>query len=162
MTTSMPPSRSWVRTLLAKPGVRFALGVSLAVLGYFFWQVVGAFVAFFLLGSGAGHQNGVMVVATVFLAVHVGLLGVLRWRRVLQAAWWSGLVNVGISLGLFSRTVWHPWYQAPRESTYQRYTFTRGTQRYRLTLEQPGHGFDLSDVTDQQQGITTSLLMGDY
>lgn len=34
--------------------------------------------------------------------------------------------------------------------------------RYEITLEDPGHVFDLSDVTNHKNGSTTSLLMGDY
>ena len=136
--------------------------MGLAVIGYYCWQVVGAFVYFFTVGSGDGHRKEALVVATVFLVVHVGLLSVLRWRRVLPAAWWSWLVNVGIALGLFTSYDFYPWYQAPRDPMYQTYTFTRGGQRYRITVEQPGSWFDLSDVTNQAKGNTTSLLMGEY
>jgi hypothetical protein len=65
-------------------------------------------------------------------------------------------------VGHFAYYVFVHWYNTPRDSTYQRYSFVRGAHRYEVTLEEPGHGFDISDVTNQPHGTTTSLLMGDY
>jgi hypothetical protein len=154
----------WLRSAQAKQALRLALGFGVTVAGYFFWQLVALFAYFFTFGSGAGHQNGGLLVSALFLAVHIGLLSWLFRQRVLYVAWWGWAVNVGVAIALFARYVFYPWYGSPPDPTYQLYTFAQGQQRCEITLEKPGTGtyFDLSDVTRQQTGFTTSLLMGDY
>lgn len=155
---------TWLRFTTAGRAVLFALGLFFAYGGYFFWQVVAAFVAFFTLGSGAGHADAALLVEAGGLFLHLVVVSWLGWRRVLYPAWWAGAVNLAVPLGLFAHYVLLPWVGTPPDSTYQRYCFVSGGQRYRITLEKPGTYFDVS-VTDLESGSThtsTSLLMGDY
>lgn len=152
----------WLRTTTAGQFVLFALGLGLAVGGYFFWQFVAAFVWFFTFGTGAGHAKGAFLIETGLFAVHVALLSWLFGRRLIYYVWWTWLMNIGIVIALFARFVFYPWYHAPADPTYQMYTFVQGAQHYQLTLTQPGSSFDISEVTRQPNGITISLLMGDY
>jgi hypothetical protein len=164
MLNAKPKLLPWLRSAKAKQALRFVLGLGVTVARYFLWQFVALFAYFFTFGSGVGHQNGGLLVSASFLAVHVGLLSWLLRRRVLYIAWWEWAVNVGVAIALFAGYVFYPWYGSPPDPTYQLYTFAQGQRRYEITLEKPGTGtyFDLSDVTRQQTGTTTSLLMGDY
>jgi hypothetical protein len=128
----------------------------------------------------------------VLLAADVALLGGwLLWERptpdvalievylVPLLAGLNGLLGIGVLLGkrrrvaagfglnaLLSGLVFHlllqGWYSYYHQSTYQKYTFAKGRQRYEITLEKTGSWFVLSDVTNQSNGRTTSLLMGNY
>ncbi|PJJ59287.1 hypothetical protein [Hymenobacter chitinivorans] len=150
--------------------VRFGLGFMLTVVGYFFWQVIAAFAAFFTIGSGGGHRDEALVIEAGFLAVHVALLSGLAWRRVLYTPRWVWALNVGVSVGFFAYTVFVPWYSSPRDPAYQYYTFFQEGRRYEISLQKPGNSFDLLDVTDQNTAekndstvsVSTSLLYGDY
>ena len=153
---------TWLRASTAEHVVLWALGLLLTVSGYFLWQVVGAFIHFFAFGSGEGHQDQGLLVSAGCLALHVGVLSWLAWRRVLYTTRWAWALNVGVAVSLFAFFVFSPWYAAPRDSTYRRYSFVQGGQRYEITLEHPGHVFDLSDVPNRKNGSTTSLLMGNY
>ncbi len=156
------PKPTWLRATTTGQFVLFALGLGLAVGGYFFWQAVAAFVWFFALGTGEGHARGTFLLEAGFLVVHVALLSWLFGRRLLYSTWWAWLVSAGVAIVLFAGLVLYPWYRAPADPTYQAYTFARGAQRYQLTLAQPGNSFDISEVTRQPNGTTLSLLMGDY
>jgi len=150
---------TWLRASTAGHVVLWALGLLLTVSGYFLWQVVGAFIHFFAFGSGEGHQDQGLLVSAGCLALHVGVLSWLAWRRVLYTTRWAWALNVGVAVSLFAFFVFSPWYAAPRDSTYRRYSFVQGGQRYEITLEHPGHVFDLSDVTNRKNGSTTSALV---
>ena len=153
---------NWLRSAKTRQVVLFILGLVLTVGGYWLLQVIAAFVYFFAFGSGEGHRNEGLLVEAGFLALHVGLLSWLFWQRVLYPTWWAWALNVTVAISLFTSYVFLPWYGAPPDSTYQRYTFVQEDHYYEITLENPGHVFDLSDVTNQKNGFTTSLLMGNY
>lgn len=120
------------------------------------------FYLFFTVGSGEGHHNEQLLISSGFFVLHAGVLSWLAWRGLLYHTWWAWALNIGVAVGLFAGYEFFPWYRTPRDSTYQRYNFVRGSQRYVITLETPRHSFDVSDVTNQENGSTTSLLMGDY
>ena len=162
MTSPNLPLLPWLRSSKVKRVVFLALGLLLTVGGYFLWQVVGGFVYFFTVGSGAGHHNEQLFISSGFFVLHAGVLSWLAWRGVLYHTWWAWALNIGVAVGLFAGCEFFPWYRTPRDSTYQRYNFVRGSQRYAITLETPRHSFDVLDVTNQENGSTTSLLMGDY
>jgi hypothetical protein len=157
---------TWLRFTKAGQVVLFAFGLLFTYGGYFLWQVAAAFVSFFTLGSGAGHADACLLVEASFLLVHLAVVSWLFWRRVLYPTWWAWALNLAVPIGLFAHFVLLPWYGTPLDSAYQRYRFVRGSQRYQITLEKPGNGFDIS-VTEQNTSsnttaTSTSLLMGDY
>ena len=162
MATSHPNLFTRLRSVKAEQAVLVALGLLLAIGDYDFWQAVGAVINFFAFGSGDGHNDEGLLVAVCFLCLHVGLLGWLFWRRLLYLTWWVCALSVGVAISHFASYVLVPWYNAPQDSTHQRYRFAKGAHRYEITLEEPGHGVDISDITDQPYGTTTSLLMGNY
>lgn len=153
---------TWLRSTMTGQIARFILGLLLTIGGYWFFQAIALVVYFFTIGSGQGHRNEGLLVGAVFSALHVGLLSWLAWRRVLYPTWWVWAVNVTVVISLFTGYVFLPWYGAPPDPSYQRYSFMREDHHYEITLEHPGHWFDLSDITNVKNGSTTSLLMGDY
>jgi hypothetical protein len=153
---------TWFRSAKTGPAVRFILGLLLTAGGYWLLQVSAVLVYFLAIGSGAGHQNEGLVVEAGFLLLQVGLLSWLFWRGILYSTWWAWAFNVTVALSLFSRYAFLPWYTASSDSTYQRYTFVQRGHAYEITLESPDHVFNLSDVSNQKNGSTTSLLMGNY
>jgi hypothetical protein len=153
---------TWLRSGKTGQAVLFTLGLLLTGAGYWLWQVIAALVYFLAIGSGEGHRNEGLLVEGGFLVLQVGLLSWLFWRRVLYPTWWAWALNVTVAISLFTNYAFLPWYGAPPDSTYQRYTFVQGDHHYEITLENPDHVFDLSDVTNQKNGSTTSLLLGDY
>ena len=162
MTTRSLTVLTRLRSTKAGPAGLFVLGLLFTYGGYFFWQFVAAFVTFFTLGSGEGHTDEGLLVSAGFLLLHLGVVSWLFWRRVLFTTWWAWALNVAVPIGLFAYYVALPWYRSQLDSTYQQYRFVKGSQQYRITLEKPGNQFDVSDVTNQKGGSTTSLLMGDY
>ena len=162
MTTRYLTVLTWLRSTKAGQAVLLVFGLLFTYGGYYFWQVVAAFVAFFTLGSGEGHTDEGLLVSAGFFVLHLGVVSWLLWRRVLYTTWWACVLTVAVPLSLFARHVVLPWYRTPPDSTDQQYRFVSGSQHYRITLEKPGNQFDVSDVTNQKNGTTTSLLMGDY
>jgi hypothetical protein len=102
MTQLKPRLYFWLPFLNMKPIALFVLGLALTVAGYFLWQIVAAFVVFFTFGSGAGHDEGTLLVGAGFLAVHVGVLSWLFRRRVLYTTWFAWAISAGLSLSLFA------------------------------------------------------------
>ncbi|WP_157781006.1 hypothetical protein [Hymenobacter sedentarius] len=153
---------TWLRSSVTGQIVRWGLGLLLTVSGYFLWQVVGAVVHFFAFGSGEGHRDQGLVVAASCALLHLGVLSGLAWRRVLYPSGWAWALNAAVVVSLFVHYVFQPWQGSPPDAAYQRYSFAQGEQRYEITLEHPGHWFNLSDVINHINGSTTSLLMGDY
>jgi len=162
MSTPNLPFSAKLRSATAGQVALFVLGLLASVGGYFFWQVVGAFVDFFVCGSGAGHTDEGLLIAAGFLLLHLGILSWLFWRKGLYTTWGAWALSVGVAIGLFAYYTFLPWHGTPPDSAYQRYIFVKNGQHYELTLESPGHSFDVSDVTNRENGSTTSLLMGDY
>ena len=166
MTACYQTVLNWLRFTKAGRAVRFAFGLLFTYGGYFFWQIVAAFVAFFALGSGTGHADEGLLIETGCLFLHLGVVGWLFWRRVLYTTWMVWALNVAVPIGLFAHYVLLPWYGTPLNPAYQQYRFVRGAQRYQITLEKPGNQFDVS-VTEQKNSFNSpstsiSLLMGDY
>ncbi len=93
---------TWLRSTKAGQVVLFALGVLFTYWGYIFWQIVAAFACFFTFGSGAGHDEEGLVVSIGFLALHVGVVSWLFWRRVLYITWWAWALSVAIPVGVFT------------------------------------------------------------
>ena len=157
---------NWLRFTKAGQVVLFAFGLLFTYWGYFFWQVVAAFVAFFTLGSGAGHVDAGLLVEAGFFGLHLGVVSWLFWQRVLYPTWWAWAVAVAVPIGLFAHYVLLPWYGTPLDPAYQRYSFVRGSQHYQISLAKPGIQFDVS-ITEQKSSsnsgaTSTSLLTGDY
>lgn len=153
---------AWLHSTKARHLALFAIGFLFTYCGYFFWQIIAAYVCFFTLGSGAGHDDEGLLVSAGFLFVHIGALTWLYWERTLYATWWAWILNVAVSIGLFAYYVFLPWYSTPLPPTYQQFSFVRGSQYYRIILEKPENHFDISDFTNQRNGTTTSILMSDY
>lgn len=152
----------WLRSSKVGLVILLALACGLMVVGYVVGQVVTSFFLFFTFGSGTGHQNAELLVEAGCLALQIGLVSWLFWRRLRWATWWLVVGNAGVSIGLFAYYAVYPWFISPPDITYQTYTFARGAKRYEIRLAQPGNWFDIADVTTQQSGTTTSLMMGDY
>lgn len=131
----------------------FTLGLLLTVAGYWLWQVIAALVYFLAIGSAEGHRNEGLLVEAGFLGLQVGLLSWLFWRRVLYPTWGAWALNVTVASSLFTTYAFLPWYGAPPDSTYQRYTFVQADHHYEITLQNPDHVFDLSDVTNQKTAL---------
>ncbi|GAB3290661.1 hypothetical protein GCM10027511_03230 [Hymenobacter humi] len=108
MTISYQKLKIWLHFTKAGQVVRFALGLLLTCGGYFFWQIVAAFVCFFAFGSGAGHDDESLLVCSGFLALHVGVVSWLFLRRKLYTVWWAWALNVAIPIGLFAYYVLLP------------------------------------------------------
>jgi len=101
------------------------------------------------------------VYAVPMLAVFNALVG---------AGWWLGkrprLAGAFALNALLAGAVFHlllqSWYDYDRKGRYDRYAFAQQGTLYVLTLHRKEQAFDLSDVTNQANGSTTSLLMGNY
>lgn len=101
------------------------------------------------------------VYAIPLLAVFNALVGAGWWlskRPRVAGAFFINALLAGVIFHLLLQS----WYDYDRQGRYHRYAFIQQRTRYVLTLHRKAQAFDLSDVTNQANGSTTSLRMGDY
>jgi hypothetical protein len=70
-------------------------------------------------------------------------------------------INMVISPVLF-HYMFKAWFIHYDEVHFERYYFKSGGKQYEITLDKQYHAFILSDISDQHNGSTTGLIMGDY
>ena len=84
--------------------LRFALGLALSVVGYYLWQCIGVFVWFSTYCCGAPGDWATKPISVVCVALHIGLLSWLFWRRVLYQTRLEWAASVGVALSLYAYT----------------------------------------------------------
>jgi phosphoglycerol transferase MdoB-like AlkP superfamily enzyme len=70
-------------------------------------------------------------------------------------------INMVISPVLF-HYMFKAWFIHYDEVHFERYYFKSSGKQYEITLDKQYHAFILSDISNQQNGSTTGLIMGDY